>query len=107
MHLLLIAEAFPIHKLAFSLFCTIWYFRLLDTFPVIDMTGPVFVVSCGNISPLNSSFGYCQSFQLVHSLQARLLEILRACIIFWNRSLADPLSFHDFFIRQRFDLAIK
>ena len=42
----------PFSRTLFSFVCTGWYARLLDTFPVIDMTGPVFVIGCGrNLCP--------------------------------------------------------
>jgi hypothetical protein len=46
LHPFMLIEGFPFWRLLLSFVATLWYSRLLNTFPVIDMSGPIFILSC-------------------------------------------------------------
>ncbi|KAI8899451.1 transmembrane adaptor Erv26, partial [Globomyces pollinis-pini] len=78
-HLILLLDGFPILRLLFSIFCTLWYSRLLPKFPVVDLTGPIFVVSC--VLALINHFLWLDFFR---SNRYRMLDMISFfCLLVW------------------------
>lgn len=49
-HLLLLADGFPVFRIALSLLCHASYISLLRTFPMISTSSPAAIIATGNVS---------------------------------------------------------